>query len=951
MLVVAGPGAGKTFCLIGRVGHLIREKGFAAQRICAVTFTNKAAEEIAKRLHHSVGHAAEDVTRGTLHSLCLSFLRDHGERLGLQRGFGIADDAYQLVVLARLDIPRKRRKYVVDDFGRHRLQGLHLSPESERIYQRYRAYLAKRNLIDFDDIISFTRQLFDQHADVASAVASRWDYLLVDEFQDLNPAQYAILRALAAPHGNFFAVGDDEQSIFSWTGADPAILRRFQKDYGIAQPIVLDENRRSARAIFETARRLLGANPRLFDKQLTAARESMFPVQAFRFPDETAEAEWLVQDLLGDRAAHSRGWGDYAVLYRRHKTAGHLESMLVQRGVPCRMARGRSLQDDPIVGYVVASLRVMVAPGDPAAIEAFAGQVLPEDMVERVRADAGAGSFLDALRASATRRPKEDPDRKKMWRFIYHVENLQAILRAQPTLEAIVEELLSQRVGPFRNRLEDQHDELTDPADLPEAVALAERLGATPNGVWIDHMAGIDIALKGMLRSAGIRVAREPDRASFVLSPAAAGELGLPITTWKALQLLRSREFRENLDEYVTFDLETTGKDPQTCEVIEIGAARVVGGAVNERFHALVRPTIPVSAGAREVHGYSEQDLAAAPAFGEVWPRFRAFVAQSLLVAHNAHNFDVPVLRRAAAGMPGLDDLVFLDTYPLAKSLYRESASLSALAQRFGIPPGRAHHAEDDAVALAQVFQKLGHAKVVRARKTTLTNLLDYLGLALALDEPRKGAEVELLRHTAQAYALGRFSECLEVYAADRELDRRMDAPTVEDVIKKLGGVEKMERIRAKKTASQRYPEAMVRLERLLEMSLADSVSASLQLFLERVALSRSDGVESDPHRVNLLSLHSTKGLEFSRVYVLGVEDDQLPGSTALQENRKGDIEEHRRLLYVGMTRAMDRLVMTRVDVRGGRPAGGSKFLEEMGVTPVRPSLPAGLRGSILKPD
>jgi len=899
-----------------------------------------------------VGHAAEDVTRGTLHSLCLSILREYGERLGLQRGFGIADDAYQLVVLARLDIPRRRRQYVLEDFGRHRLQGLHLSPEAERTYQRYRAYLAKRNLIDFDDIISFTRALFDQHADVAAVVARRWDYLLVDEFQDLNPAQYAILRTLAAPHSNFFAVGDDEQSIFSWTGADPAILRRFQKDYGVSTPIVLDENRRSARAIFETARRLLSANPRLFDKQLTARRESAFPVRAFRFTDEEAEAAWLVDDLLADRAAHTTGWGDYAVLYRRHKTAGHLESMLVRRGVPCRMARGRSLQDDPIVGYVVASLRVMVAPGDPAALEAFAGQVLPEDLIERVRAEAGAGSFLDSLRASAAARPKEDPDRKKMWRFVYHVENLQAILRAQPTLEAIVEELLSQRVGPFRNRLEDQHDELSDPADRPEVVALAGRLaGAHAGGVWIEKMAGLDIALKGMLRAAGIRLAHEPDRASLALSGAAAGDLGLPITLWKALQLLHSREFREGVDEYVTFDLETTGKDPRTCEIIEIGAARVVGGTVTDRFQSLARPTVPVSAGAREVHGYTEQDLAGAPAFGEAWPRFRAFVAESMLVAHNAHNFDVPVLRRAAAGMPGLDDLVFLDTYPLARSLFRESASLSALAQRFGIPPGRAHHAEDDAVALAQVFQKLGHAKVVRARKTTLTNLLDYLGLAMALDEPRNGLEADLLRNVAQPYTLGRFSDCLEVYAADRELDRRMDAPPVEWVINQLGGPEKMERIRAKKTASQRYPEAMARLERLLEMSRADSVSASLQLFLERVALSRSDGVESDPHRVNLLSLHSTKGLEFSRVYILGVEDDQLPGSHALAENRKGDIEEHRRLLYVGMTRAMDRLVMTRVDVRGGRPAGGHRFLEEMGVVPSKPPLPTEPPGPILKPD
>ncbi len=925
VLVVAGPGAGKTFCLIGRVGYLLGSGGLPPRRICAVTFTNKAAEEIATRLHRSVGHVAEDVTRGTLHALCLAILREYGERLGLRRGFGVADDAYQRVVLARLEIPRRRRDLVLGDFGRHRLQGLHLAPDSERLYQRYRAYLRKQNLIDFDDIIALTRDLFDRDADVAEAVARRWDYLLVDEFQDLNPAQYAVLRVLARPHGNFFAVGDDEQSIFSWTGADPAVLRRFQKDYGIDAPIMLDENRRSARAIFDAARRLLGANPRLFDKQLTASRESPFQVRAVRCRDEEAEAAWVVDDLLADRARHGLGWGQYAVLYRRHGIGRHLESTLVRHGIPCRMARGRALRDDPVIGYVVASLRVLAAPGDDAAIEAFARILLPEDLIERVRAEAGAGSFLDALRGAAVRRTREDPDRKKMWRFIFHVENLQAVRRAQPTFEAMVEELLSQFGGRYRNRLDDRHDELTDPADDPAVVALADQLARASGGVWVEPAGGMDIALRGMLRSAGMAVSPAPGGATMALAAA-------PVTLFKALQLLHSREFREGLEEYVTFDLETTGRDPATCAIIEVGAARVVRGTVTDRFHSLVRAAVPISVGASETHGYTDGDLAGAPSFGEIWPAFRRFVGASTLVAHNAHRFDVPVLRRAAAGLPGIEGLVFLDTYPLARSLYRESASLGALAQRFGIPAGRAHHAADDAVTLAAVFQHLGHAKVVRARKTSLTNLLDYLGLALAFQQGKGDAETELLRGAAQAYTLGRFSDCLEVYATERELGGRTDAPPLEWVIDRLGGREKMERIRARKTASQRYPEAMARLTRLMDASRGDSVDERLAGFLERVALSSSEGVEADPHRVNLLTLHSTKGLEFSRVYILGVEDDQLPGTRVLAENRKGDIEEHRRLLYVGMTRAMDRLVLTRVDVRDGRPAGGSRFLDEMGI-------------------
>src|SRR5439155_77923 len=172
VLVIAGPGAGKTFCLIARINQLVEARGVAPERICAVTFTNRAAEEIAIRLKHTLRDRADVITRGTIHA--------------------------------------------------------------------------------------------------------RWDHLLVDEFQDVNAVQYDLLKRLAAPHDNLFAVGDDEQSIFTWTGADPYVLVRFARDYGIERPIVLDKNCRCSRQIFETARRVLAHNPQLFEKQLSADRDSPY---------------------------------------------------------------------------------------------------------------------------------------------------------------------------------------------------------------------------------------------------------------------------------------------------------------------------------------------------------------------------------------------------------------------------------------------------------------------------------------------------------------------------------------------------------------------------------------------------------------------------------------------------------------------------------------------------
>ena len=179
----------------------------------------------------------------------------------------------------------------------------------------------------------------------------------MDEFQDLNPAQYMIIQSLVADHRNLFGVGDDEQSIFSWTGADPGILSRFADDFGVAQPIVLDENRRCSVQIFDAARRLIANNHSRFTKSIEAHRDSPFEVEARTFADEDAEAEWLVRDLKDDQAGGGPGWGECAVLYRRHSDGLFLEGKLLRERVPCLLARGQALMDDEVIAYVIASLR------------------------------------------------------------------------------------------------------------------------------------------------------------------------------------------------------------------------------------------------------------------------------------------------------------------------------------------------------------------------------------------------------------------------------------------------------------------------------------------------------------------------------------------------------------------------------------------------------------------
>jgi DNA polymerase III epsilon subunit family exonuclease len=881
VLVVAGPGAGKTFCLTARIQHLINT-GFNPNRICALTFTNRAAEEIATRL------GANDVWRGTIHSFCLQLLREFHEAAGLRKGFGVADEDYQRVILARLRVPTERRSGILNRFGLHRLQGYRLQPDESRLFREYSAWLAHRNMVDFDELITRAEPL-------ASRIAERWDYLLVDEFQDVNAVQYDFLKKLAQPHTNFFAVGDDEQSIFAWTGADPYVLVRFKRDYDV-EPIVLEKNCRCSKQIFTTARRVLAQNPQLFQKQLTADRESAHEVQALAFKDEEEEAAWLLEDL-------TQPWGDCAILYRKHRVGEYIEGHLLRAGIPCRLARGRSLMEDDVIKYVVTALRVVRHPDDPVALEAFARCVLSEHFLQEVEA-AIEGEFLSSVRELARRRPAQDPDTKKLWRLVYQVENLRALPRSHGTLQAVVDELLSQSIGPYRNSLEERHDELSDPASLPEAVALAAQL---TEPVAFAPMGGLEIALRGMAIAAGLRVG-------------GTGTIQTNgFTLFKALQLLHARDLDARLQRYVTFDFETTDADVASCGIVEIGAARVVNGAIVERFHALVNPYQPISPGATKLHGYTDADVAGAPSFAEVLPEFLAFVGDDILVAHNGQKFDIPVLRRLAS----VDHLVFYDTLPLVRSLSQDSAKLEDLAVRFGIDVGRAHHALDDACTLARVYLELEKQRVIRARKAVLNNVLDYLGLALAIEHGARNNEQELLFNLGRFRTLGRYSDALEFFAAN--------GGDVETIIKRLGGRSLMTRLRAESDPAQRYPSAVSRLGAL--MVDAGSLDASIDQLLERVALSTSEGVDVAPDRINLLTLHSTKGLEFSRVYIVGVEDYEIPGFQAATNNITDEIEEARRLLYVGMTRAKDRLVLTRVERRGGRDTGASSFLDEMGLT------------------
>jgi superfamily I DNA/RNA helicase/DNA polymerase III epsilon subunit-like protein len=929
LLVLAGPGAGKTFCLIERIRYLIGTLALRPERLCAFTFTNKAAGEIAERLARSLGNSAATVKTGTIHAFCAELLREFGDRVGLERGFGIVDDRQQRAVLRRLGVPNRWHGRLLTRFATHRFcsASFEYSRDGD-IFDRYQRFLDDRNLVDFDQLVLRTAELLGD-ANVVTRIAARWDCILVDEFQDLNPVQYSVIRDIGRAHRHVFAVGDDDQSIYSWAGADPRVFLTFMNDFSLRRHVQLRENRRCPRTIVNRAHRLIEINaPLLGRKELAVDRDSPFDVMARTFPDEDSEIASVIEDLRRDRTRHGLSWGDYALLYRKHQIGDLAEAGLLSAGLPCRLAQGRALGEDPVCEYVVAALRV-IAHRDDLQDDGFLEVVLPGPLVDDARAKAGTTRSLVAqLQLAANALPREHGDAKKIKRALYTLRNLAALGRRHAAVGSLVEEILSQRVGVYRTTLEEHHDALTDPAGDPAVVELADHLGRavrTRTPIVLPRLGGAEIALKGMLAEVGVAVCHPGEGNDSPCHPSL--ETTSPVALFKAAQLLRMGSFRNEFRDFTAIDLETTDTNVASAEIVEIAAVRVRDGVIRDELSMLVRPRCPITPGAARAHQITERDVAHAPYLEEVWPRVAEFCGSDVLVAHNGYQFDFPLLRR----LTGAEHCTY-DTLPLARELHSGSAKLSDLAARFGIDPGISHRALDDARTLGHVFLALGESKIVRARKTSLVHVLDYLGVALALWNGDLDDEGQLLRRLCRPFSLGRYSDCLEFYRAERELAGDPTLPTARVLIQLLGGEEAMRRVRAERKASERYPVAMGRLRRLMQACTTESLGDQIDELLERVALSSKDGVVPARERVNLLTLHSTKGLEFSRVYILGVEDGQLPGGTRLHPATQKEIEEARRLLYVGMTRARDRLVLTRAERRGGQRTGGHRFLDEMGL-------------------
>jgi len=383
LLVLAGAGSGKTRVLTYRIAHLIEEKRVAPWEILAITFTNKAAAEMRERLGALMGSLSRGMWISTFHSMCVRILRQDCERLGFRSGFTIYDDddSRRLFkeIIEELDINPKRYPLQVLRSRISTAKNELLFPEdyaeeasdefsrvAARVYPRLQERLRAANAFDFDDLLMYAHQLLKKHPDVLAAYQKRFRYLLVDEYQDTNHAQYAITTLLAANHRNIMVVGDDDQSIYSWRGADIRNILEFETDYPEARVVKLEQNYRSTGNILSAANAVIANNQNRKPKKLFTSEGDGEKISIYMASDERDEGRWIAGQI--EKACRQgESYNETAVFYRTNAQSRTLEDMMIRAGVPYKIIGGTRFFDRAEIRDVMAYLSLVVNPSDDIA--------------------------------------------------------------------------------------------------------------------------------------------------------------------------------------------------------------------------------------------------------------------------------------------------------------------------------------------------------------------------------------------------------------------------------------------------------------------------------------------------------------------------------------------------------------------------------------------------------
>ncbi len=381
LLIMAGAGSGKTRVLTHRIAYLIEEKEVNPWNILAITFTNKAAREMKERVSGLLGAGGEDVWISTFHSMCVRILRRDVDHIGYSRNFTIIDSSEQLTLMKRvvkeLNIdpkkydPRsmlgaisnaKNELLTPEDYAA--MQGSFFEQLVARCYDLYQKELRRNQCMDFDDLIMITIRLFKDNEEILNYYQRKFHYIHVDEYQDTNHAQYTLVNMLAAKFRNLCVVGDADQSIYGWRGADMQNILDFEKDYPDAQTILLEQNYRSTKTILAAANQVIANNTNRKAKNLWTENNDGEKITYYRGDSERDEGRFIVSEIQKQQREKKRKYGDFAVLYRTNAQSRVVEETLLKANIPYKMVGGHKFYDRKEIKDILAYLQVIANPAD-----------------------------------------------------------------------------------------------------------------------------------------------------------------------------------------------------------------------------------------------------------------------------------------------------------------------------------------------------------------------------------------------------------------------------------------------------------------------------------------------------------------------------------------------------------------------------------------------------------
>lgn len=1024
ILVIAGPGTGKTKVITHRIAHLIRQHKVKPESILAITFTNKAAEEMRDRVNKEIGEPhGSNIHVSTFHAFCVKALREHAQHINLSENFAIFDQEIQDEIMAEVVrelnlIPNVYPTWLLRNVLSETKCNNDKSPDEvlhnvetiseiddpdaiasiKSILNAYQEKLDEYNALDFDDLLIKTMTLLKQSPDVQQEYHKSISHILVDEYHDVNNVQYRLLQLLCDPSTlNLMVVADEDQSIYSWRGSNPQYIADFKTDY-TPHIVTLDDHYRCSETILHAAQEVIAKNPlRQQQHVLKPHKDEGRTIYHYTFTTPTEEARAIIKIIRNLVKQRKVSYRDIAIFYRTHRLADVLEEQLYRTGIRFQRIRSTNTFDDAYLKGFLSYLCLVQwqLPRDLEYAINFPEKRIDDLTWVRLKwlAQRKDLTIVELLKDIDSYKEDVGPlTRRNILQFWHELDTLTEKTEDH-NIESI-EQMLTSRLelfrSPYRTKelsiIENQpeltklglaQDVLYSALDRGEAIQVTARYGIDEycaalifsetlktylnqdvhiqflpknisvksdesNSMKSDSKESVQLlkqnAVNLLIGEFGELSEGNQETRTILIGTTQSEESGAiklqsegvrSIAALKLCQRLLSRFETPNMSDMVIYDLETTGVNPKSANIVEIAAKRlnVIGNEI-ESYHRLVKPPggyIPRSV--TRVHGISTEDVKNEPSIEIVLPEFCSFIQDRILIGHNVARYDNPILERDLQTYlkrnlrnPHYDTLI-----TARKLLPRQRHSIEALAEKFSIQHDKLHRAMKDVEANRLIFKQLIKTDLQKREVKSLTEFLPLIGVAIHAkaavpDERITNTEISAflnaVKRYVKAYHTNLFDELPLESIEKEQITEFIDLLSQSDVPILREDTE--------------WLEARAKFRNLVMKFKKVGTGSSLSDFLDyQKLLTNFDELDDNAEMVTLMTLHAAKGTEFPVVIIIGMEEGSFP--MWKQGITEEEIEEERRLFYVGMTRAQDQLYLSSTNYRyGDRELATSMFVREM---------------------